>query len=104
MKRHRTYKPLKNKQAANRGGRLAAAILLSRHIDYLKPVTGIACEFGAWWRSPPHFLLECRAYASEVNLANRPAKRPRRAKASSAISSLESFRLAILPSLGWIPG
>jgi hypothetical protein len=21
----------------------------------LKPVTGIACEFEAWWRSPPRF-------------------------------------------------
>jgi hypothetical protein len=21
----------------------------------LKPVTGIACEFDAWWRSPPRF-------------------------------------------------
>ena len=73
MKRHRTCNPLKNKQAANRGGRLAAVILLSRHIDYLKPFMGIACEFGAWWRRPAHFFLDCRAYASE-NLSPMPQK------------------------------
>jgi hypothetical protein len=73
MKRHRTCNPLKNKQAANRGGRLAAVILLSRHIECLKPFMGIACEFGAWWRRPAHFFLDCRAYASE-NLSPMPQK------------------------------
>jgi hypothetical protein len=58
-------------RAMKRGGRLAAVISLSRRIDYLKPVMGIACECGAWWRSPSHFFLDCRAYASE-NLIPMP--------------------------------
>jgi hypothetical protein len=48
MKRHRTSKLLKNKQAANRGGRLAAAILLNRHIDLLFFIAVSKLRYG--WR------------------------------------------------------
>ena len=39
----------------------------------LKPATGIACEFGARRRSPPHNYSIARAYGSE-NLSPMPQK------------------------------
>jgi hypothetical protein len=38
----------------------------------LKPATGIACEFGAWRRGPPH-KIDRRAYGSE-NFSPVPQK------------------------------